>query len=371
MKERLAKLNMSLPEAHVPSGTERLATAEELAEIGGTPSDPLTETQILALLEIQMKDDLQKAAEESAAQAKAAALHELEAALNPKPADGAEKSFHLETVKTGAQPAPVGKLPPNAAGILSEPERVAAAFFGAEEEIAVPAENLPELSVKSQAEIVALPREKAHDLKTELLEVAEVLDQHRLGVESNGKEGIRGDFAGANLSDADLTAVNLQGADLTKVNLRGADLSMANLRGANLVEADLRETNLLGAEFSGANMMGANLYGAQGLWAGRLGGTNLFDATLPEAVGAYDGGKTIGQFTQAARRFYLLLITICVAACAMVALTKDVRLLLDESATVSARIPNLLPLQGFYMGGPLLLTVLYLRLQFLLLRLWG
>src|SRR6266849_5261363 len=38
---------------------------------------------------------------------------------------------------------------------------------------------------------------------------------------------------------------------------------------------------------------------------------------------------------------------------------------------VLARIPNLLPLQGFYMGGPLLLTVLYLRLQFLLLRLWG
>jgi uncharacterized protein YjbI with pentapeptide repeats len=55
----------------------------------------------------------------------------------------------------------------------------------------------------------------------------------------------------------------------------------------------------------------------------------------------------------------------------MVALTRDVRLLLDESAMVLARIPNLLPLQGFYMGGPLLLTALYLRLQFLLLRLWG
>src|SRR4029077_18842457 len=64
-------------------------------------------------------------------------------------------------------------------------------------------------------------------------------------------------------------------------------------------------------------------------------------------------------------------VTICIGACAMVALTTDVRLLLDESATVSARIPNFLPLQGFYMGGPLLLTVLYLRLQFLLLRLWG
>jgi uncharacterized protein YjbI with pentapeptide repeats len=137
------------------------------------------------------------------------------------------------------------------------------------------------------------------------------------------------------------------------------------------VEADLRDANLLGAEFSGANLMGANLYGAEGLWAGRLGGTNLFDATLPEAVSINDGGKTIGQFTQAARRFYLLLLLLCGVACGLVALTTDVRLLLDESATVTARIPNFLPLQGFYLGAPLLLTVLYLRLQFLLLRLWG
>jgi len=35
-------------------------------------------------------------------------------------------------------------------------------------------------------------------------------------------------------------------------------------------------------ELRGANLMGANLYGAEGLWFGRLGGTNLFDAVLPE-----------------------------------------------------------------------------------------
>jgi uncharacterized protein YjbI with pentapeptide repeats len=386
MKERLAKLNITLPEAPKPSGTERLATAEELAEIGGAPPDQLEEAQILALLEVQMKEDLQKAAAESAERARQAALQELAAALKPESADAPEKSAGGDKIKAASEPAVAGKLPPNMAGILSEPERVAAAFFGAGEDempLAAPmeaqsqaqeplqAEFVPELAVESGAEIIAISREEARDLKTELLEVAEALDQHKLWVESSGKEGIRGDFAGANLSDADLTGVNLQSADLTKVNLRGADLSMANLRGAKLVEADLRETNLLGAEFSGANLMGANLYGAQGLWAGRLGGTNLFDATLPEAVGAYDGGKTIGQFTQAARRFYLLLIAICIGACAMVALTTDVRLLLDESATVSARIPNFLPLQGFYMGAPLLLTVLYLRLQFLLLRLWG
>jgi len=36
------------------------------------------------------------------------------------------------------------------------------------------------------------------------------------------------------------------------------------------------------------------------------GGTNLFDATLPEAVSAHDGGKTIAQATRSARGFYLL-----------------------------------------------------------------
>src|ERR1700676_4776993 len=386
------KANMNVPAAHKPTGTERLATPAEPAEIGGAPSDPMTEAQILALLEVQMKEDLQKAAAESVAQAREAAMQELAAALEPQPADVPEKSTGGEMVKTAAEKVPALRFLRSTQGTLSEPERVAAAFFGTEQEMPAHVETVPaqaevvpepveaviepretaaEFPLESQSAIHAIPREEARDLKTELLEVAEALDQHKLWVESNGKEGIRGDFAGANLSDADLTAVNLQGADLTKVNLRGADLSMANLRGANLVEADLRETNLLGTEFSGANLMGANLYGAQGLWAGRLGGTNLFDATLPEAVGAYDGGKTIGQSTQSARRFYMLTMAFCAGAFALVALTTDVRLLLDQAAVPGSRIPNVLPLQGFYLGGPLLLTILYLRMQFLLLRLWG
>jgi uncharacterized protein YjbI with pentapeptide repeats len=254
------------------------------------------------------------------------------------------------------------------------PADVAAAKALLEDDIA--AEPVAAVEETGIAEEVVSEREAAEVLPRpvgtgDLLEFAEVLDQHRLWVESGGKEGAQGHFAGADLTGVDLTAANLQGAELQKANLRGADLSMANLRNANLVEADLRETNLLGTEFSGANLMGANLYGAQGLWAGRLGGTNLFDATLPEAVAALNGRKTIEQFTQAARWFYLLVISVCVVACGLIALTTDVRLLLDESATVTARIPNFLPLQGFYLGAPLLLTALYLRLQFLLLRLWG
>ena len=112
-----------------------------------------------------------------------------------------------------------------------------------------------------------------------VLELAEILDQHRIWVESAGESGNKADLCGVNLAKADLTGVNLQGAQLQRANLAGADLSMANLRGASLVQADLRDTNLLGAELRGANLMGANLYGAEGVWVGRLGGANLFGAT--------------------------------------------------------------------------------------------
>src|SRR5581483_12022554 len=106
---------------------------------------------------------------------------------------------------------------------------------------------------------------------------------------------------------------SLQGAILNKAKLRGADLSMANLRGASLVQADLRDANLLGTELRGANLMGASLYGAEGLWVGRLGGTNLFDAMLPETVSSFDGAGAVAEVTRSARWFYLLMLAVTVA----------------------------------------------------------
>src|ERR1700736_2742759 len=70
-----------------------------------------------------------------------------------------------------------------------------------------------------------------------LVDLAEVLDQHKLWVETSGESGSKADLCGVNLANADLTGVNLEGADLHKARLYGADLSMANLRGANLVQA--------------------------------------------------------------------------------------------------------------------------------------
>src|SRR5579863_4680769 len=202
-----------------------------------------------------------------------------------------------------------------------------------------------------------------------VLELAEILDQHRIWVESAGETGNKADLCGVNLAKADLTGVNLQGAQLQRANLAGADLSMANLRGTNLAQADLRDTNLLGAEMRGANLMGANLYGAEGVWVGRLGGANLFDAILPETVAAFDSSKAIEDATKVARWFYFLMLGISAASCLLIAATSDVHLILNSSAI--PHTGNFLPMTGFYLGGSLLLFVAYVRFHFLLLRLWG
>ncbi len=202
-----------------------------------------------------------------------------------------------------------------------------------------------------------------------VLELAEILDQHRIWVETAGESGNKADLCGVNLAKADLTGVNLQGAQLQRANLAGADLSMANLRGTNLAQADLRDTNLLGAELRGANLMGANLYGAEGVWVGRLGGANLFDAILPETVAAFDSSKAIEDSTKIARWFYFLMLGISAASCLLIAATSDVHLILNSSAI--PHTGNFLPMTGFYLGGSLLLFVAYVRFHFLLLRLWG
>jgi uncharacterized protein YjbI with pentapeptide repeats len=204
-----------------------------------------------------------------------------------------------------------------------------------------------------------------------LLELAEILDQHKIWVESGGDSGTKADFCGVDLANADLTGVNLQGAHLHKANLRHADLSLANLRGASLVRADLRDANLLGTELRGANLMGANLYGTEGLWVGRLGGTNLFDAILPESISAFDGPTAIAQATKMARWFYFSLLLTSAACWLLISTTTDPRLMLNASAIPLPHIGNVLPMTGFYLGGPLLLLLFYLRFHFLLLRLWG
>ena len=108
-------------------------------------------------------------------------------------------------------------------------------------------------------------------------ELKEILEQHALWLDSNGKEG-----KCADLSDADLRRANLYYANLRCADLTDADLSYANLRCANLYVADLSGANLYGAYLTGVDLIGANLTGVD-LIGADLTYANLIDANLTRA----------------------------------------------------------------------------------------
>ena len=118
-------------------------------------------------------------------------------------------------------------------------------------------------------------------------ELREILEQHKLWLDSNETEGkcadlSDADLSGADLSDADLSGVNLYGADLRCADLSGADLSGAILTGADLTSVDLFAANLTGANLTNANLTDAILYGVN-LTRAILYGVNLTRANLTGA----------------------------------------------------------------------------------------
>ena len=127
----------------------------------------------------------------------------------------------------------------------------------------------------------------------EASELKEILEQHKLWIETNKAEGKRANLRDANLYGANLRDANLYGADLYHANLWGADLRDANLYHANLWFADLRDANLYHANLTGADLGRANLKVANlrdaNLMNAYLQGANLTDADLTGAnlSGAY------------------------------------------------------------------------------------
>lgn len=94
-------------------------------------------------------------------------------------------------------------------------------------------------------------------------ELNKILDEHRLWLESGGKEGERANLKNANLENTNLSGANLTGACLLEANLPGAYLAGANLSRANLEGADLSVANLEGTNFYHAMLTRAKLFGAK------------------------------------------------------------------------------------------------------------
>ena len=118
----------------------------------------------------------------------------------------------------------------------------------------------------------------------EASKLKEILDQHKIWIESNGVQGKCADLENAYLEDANLINAYLEGAILCIANLQGANLRGAKLTGANLYGASLRDADLTGANLTGANLHSANLNDAS-LEGANLIGASLEGANLEGAVG--------------------------------------------------------------------------------------
>ena len=116
----------------------------------------------------------------------------------------------------------------------------------------------------------------------EISKLKEILEQHRLWIQTNGKQGNCADLTGADLTGANLWGANLMDADLTGSNLSYANLSGANLYNADLRGAILRDANLEDVSFINANLTGANLTGAN------LTITHFQNASLDSIIGLPD-----------------------------------------------------------------------------------
>jgi uncharacterized protein YjbI with pentapeptide repeats len=119
-----------------------------------------------------------------------------------------------------------------------------------------------------------------------------ILKDHRLWVESCGKQGCRADLRDVYLRRADLRCANLRNASLQDAYLQGANLRCANLRNASLRNASLRGADLEGADLVGANLRDADLVGAN------LRGACLEDANLGGAKFTTNF-KNVGWFKNA------------------------------------------------------------------------
>lgn len=63
-------------------------------------------------------------------------------------------------------------------------------------------------------------------MKQEELNV--ILENHKLWLETSGKEGVRADLSEADLSEANLSEANLSRANLSRADLSGANLDFSN-----------------------------------------------------------------------------------------------------------------------------------------------
>lgn len=75
----------------------------------------------------------------------------------------------------------------------------------------------------------------------------------------SARDGVRPNFANADLAGLDLADIDFKHANLSNANLFGTDLTNANLEGSNLSNAILDRATLVKTRFNGSSLQGASI----------------------------------------------------------------------------------------------------------------
>lgn len=98
-------------------------------------------------------------------------------------------------------------------------------------------------------------------IKLSKQEIKEIINKHKLWLNSNGVEGVKANFSNTDLSGIDLKNINLSNADFSNSILSHVDFTNSNLSGANLSNADLSDSKLSQAKLSNADLSGTEIVG--------------------------------------------------------------------------------------------------------------
>src|SRR3990172_11470044 len=188
----------------------------------------------------------------------------------------------------------------------------------------------------------------------------EILEQHRVWLQSNGGAGQQANLCRGIFAASDLTDVNLRDAVLHKAVLKGADLLLADFQGASLLQADLQGANLLGAKLQEANLQGAVLQDATGLQSEQLAGANLFGAVLPAQVSVQKGLQHLRGLAQLGAGLILTMAALNALIWFRIVTTADVQLLVNGPVLPALGLESVLPLVPFYLAGPAAMLGLYI-----------
>jgi uncharacterized protein YjbI with pentapeptide repeats len=242
-------------------------------------------------------------------------------------------------------------------------------------------------------------------------ELNQILENHKIWLESNGNEGEqaylcsadlrKSNFSGMNLKnalfkwsdlrqsnfentklqDAHLEESDLHGAIFWDADLQGAHFDYSNLQrailwGANLKETGLKNANLKGARLDRAKglpeaeLQYANIEGATGLLGNEFSQADVTGTKLPDDIKDFKALEIVKETSQNARKIFFAMLLGCVYSWLTIGTTTDVRLLTNTASSPLPIIGTEIPIAWFYIAAPLVLIALYLYFHFYLQGLW-